>query len=208
MQDTPEGSHTPPRERVTIALVAFGANIATSGLKLSDTLLLARQHLAEAGLGKSRISALYRTPSHPQGSGPDYLNAVAAFSAPKRLTANQIIAILHGIEADFGRARNQRWAARTLDLDLLALDDRVLPDAATQDAWRALPAERQLVEAPDRLILPHPRLQDRGFVLVPMAEVAPDWVHPRLGLSVRQMLAALPPAALAGIRKLAPGEEY
>ena len=56
------------------------------------------------------------------------------------------------------------------------------------------------MEAPPGLILPHPRLQERGFVLAPLAEVAPDWRHPLLGRSVREMLAALPAAALDGDR--------
>lgn len=81
---------------------------------------------------------------------------------------------------------------RTLDIDLLAMGDSVLPDAETQDRWRLLPMEQQVRATPDRLILPHPRLQDRAFVLVPLADVAPDWVHPRTGQSVRAMLAALP----------------
>lgn len=208
MQDTSLESSTLPRGPRRNALIAFGANVPTPELKLSETLLLARRRLAETGLGEGRMSALYRTPCHPQGAGPDYLNAVAAFSVEEGMSANQIIAILHEVEAEFGRSRARRWAARTLDLDLLALDDLVLPDAGTQDAWRALPPERQMVEAPDQLILPHPRLQDRGFVLVPMAEVAPDWVHPRLGLTTRQMLAALPPEDLEAIHPLGPDESY
>ena len=59
--------------------------------------------------------------------------------------------------------------------------------------------------APDRLILPHPRMQDRGFVLLPLAEVAPDWRHPLIGQTVREMLEALPAAALEGIAPLSPG---
>ena len=81
----------------------------------------------------------------------------------------------------------------------MAYGDLVLPDAATHDYWRGLPPERQAESAPKGLILPHPRMQDRGFVLAPLAEVAPGWRHPRLGLTVARMLAELPPAALAGM---------
>ncbi len=101
---------------------------------------------------------------------------------------------LHAVESQFGRKRVQRWGMRTLDIDLLAFGDSVLPDPETHDFWRKMPAESQVGTTPETLILPHPRLQDRAFVLVPLADVAPDWVHPRTGLSVREMLAALPQA--------------
>jgi 2-amino-4-hydroxy-6-hydroxymethyldihydropteridine diphosphokinase len=119
---------------------------------------------------------------------------IATDAAPE-----DILARLHTIEARHGRARIQRWGMRTLDLDLLAVGDLVLPDAATQDGWRALPADLQRLRAPDDLILPHPRLQDRAFVLVPLADVAPDWVHPVLGLSVAEMRDRLPADDLAGV---------
>jgi 2-amino-4-hydroxy-6-hydroxymethyldihydropteridine diphosphokinase len=127
------------------------------------------------------------------------LNAAAAYSVADTLRAEDVLALLHAVEGRHGRARAQRWGARTLDLDLLALGDLVLPDAATQDLWRALPPDRQRIEAPRQVILPHPRLQDRAFVLVPLADVAPDWRHPRTGLTTRAMLAALPAEARAEV---------
>ena len=144
------------------------------------------------------ISRFWRTPAFPTGSGPDYVNAaVALFSS---LSPQQLLGELHRIEAALGRERKgPRWQARVIDLDLLAYGDLVLPDTATHDAWRALPPERQAAAAPEGLVLPHPRLQDRGFVLAPLAEVAPGWRHPRLGLTVAQVLSDLPPGAQEGM---------
>ncbi len=146
------------------------------------------------------VSRFYRTPAFPIGAGPDFINAAASFDWAGQ--AQDLLALLHQIEAEFGRTRTQRWEARVLDLDLLALGARVLPDVATQDQWRALPLEDAAQIAPDELILPHPRLQERGFVLVPLADIAPNWCHPRLGLNVQEMLAKLPAENLAEIRPI------
>lgn len=189
-----------PRPDGEIALIALGSNAASRGATPVSLLRRALAALDRAPLRMVRHSALYRTPCFPPGAGPDYVNAAAVVETT--LEPQALLALLHRIEAGFGRQRLQRWGDRTLDLDLLALGDLVLPDAPTQDAWRLLPADRQIRHTPDRLILPHPRLQDRGFVLVPLAEVAPDWHHPRTGQTVSGMLDALPAGERAEIRRL------
>jgi 2-amino-4-hydroxy-6-hydroxymethyldihydropteridine diphosphokinase len=137
-------------------------------------------------------SHLYRTPAFPPGSGPDFANALVQVRTA--LAPETVLILLHEIEAAYGRVRDQRWGPRSLDLDLIALGDVILPDADTHAGWRALPSEVQGSRVPDRLILPHPRVQDRAFVLIPLRDAVPDWHHPVTGQSVAEMVAALPEA--------------
>jgi 2-amino-4-hydroxy-6-hydroxymethyldihydropteridine diphosphokinase len=183
-------------------LVALGANLPFEGDAPEVTLQRAIKALLEEGLSILAVSRFYATPCFPAGSGPDYVNAALVLDGGSKSDPTSILASLHQIEARFGRRRDFRWGMRTLDLDLLALGDSVLPDPATQDTWRQLDPAAQIGTAPDRLILPHPRLQDRAFVLVPLADVAPDWVHPRTGLTVRDMLDALPVADRDAVKPL------
>lgn len=184
------------------ALVALGANLPFAGEPPETTLRRAVKALSEEGLSVLAVSRFYATPCFPAGAGPDYVNAAAVLDAGAEADPASLLARLQKIESDFGRERTFRWGMRTLDLDLLALGDSVLPDVATQDAWRNLAPEAQARAAPALLILPHPRVQDRAFVLVPLADVAPDWVHPRTGLTVREMLAALPAADRDAVKPL------
>jgi 2-amino-4-hydroxy-6-hydroxymethyldihydropteridine diphosphokinase len=149
-----------------------------------------------------RVSRFYRTPCFPAGAGPDYVNAAAVFLPRDDETAGEILSILHAVEAKHGRTRLNRWGSRTLDIDLLAMGDAVEPDVKTYQLWHDLPLEDQLLRAPDELILPHPRLAERAFVLVPLAEVAPDWRHPILLKTVSELRDALPPADLEAVQPL------
>ena len=176
------------------ALIALGANLPNRENPPADTLKSALAALTGRGLTVQSVSRFFATPCFPAGAGPDYVNAAAAVSVPAGTTANDILAHLLAVEKDFGRERKQRWGMRTLDLDLIAWGDQVLPDRGDFEYWHGLDPALQAKAAPDRLILPHPRLQDRAFVLVPLADVAPAWCHPVLGLTVSQMLEALPEA--------------
>jgi 2-amino-4-hydroxy-6-hydroxymethyldihydropteridine diphosphokinase len=166
---------------VIVILVALGANLsAIGGRQPGETCLWAAQQLAILPeLRLDRVATWLRSPSEPPGA-PDYVNGIARLEGPADPAG--LLAALHRIEAAAGRARPYPNAPRTLDLDLIDLDGLVR-------------------DAPDP-VLPHPRAHLRRFVLQPLAEVAPGWVHPRLGITVEALLAALPGPALpsAGLR--------
>lgn len=127
------------------------------------------------GLSGLRLEALSRwwqsAPIPPLPGAPWFVNGVARLEGDR--PAREVLDALHAIEDRFARARPYPNAPRTLDLDLL-------------DAGGALSDD-------PRLLLPHPRMHLRGFVLRPLAEVAPGWLHPRLGVTVEALAAGLPP---------------
>jgi 2-amino-4-hydroxy-6-hydroxymethyldihydropteridine diphosphokinase len=181
-------------------LVALGANLPSSAGPPRATLEAALDRLSAGPVTVTGRSPWYRTPAFPQGSGPDFVNGAAMLGTP--LAAAEVLDLLHAIERALGRRRDRRWEPRVCDLDLLAWDDRVLPDEATAREWTDLPPDERQERAPPGLVLPHPRMQERAFVLRPLADIAPDWRHPLIGRTVAEMLAALPPEALGGIARL------
>lgn len=177
--------------------IALGANLPSSEGLPKRTLLAALERIGGAGIKVASVSPFYQTPCFPAGNGPDYVNAAARLSSD--LTPERMLERLHEIEAHFGRERKERWGMRTLDLDLIAAGDAILPNRETFEQWRSLRPDTQKSTAPTELILPHPRLQDRAFVLVPLRDIAADWRHPVLNRTVEEMCTALAPEALAEI---------
>lgn len=156
-------------------LLGLGANLPSSAGPPIATLEAALVRLQSAGVKLAALSHWYRTAPVPASDQPWFVNAVARVET--RLDPLALLAVLQEIERDFGRRRATPNEARTLDLDLLDYDG-------------------QVVRAPG-LVLPHPRLHQRAFVLLPLREVAPDWRHPVLGETVSMLIARLPADQIA-----------
>lgn len=180
------------------ALIAVGSNKSSRVGDVICTVNDGISALESADLQILAKSRFFRSPAFPENSGPDYINA--AISVATHLSPVALLERLHTVEATFGRTRETRWAARTLDLDLIDYNGKVLPDPETQDYWRNLPLSVQKTIAPERLILPHPRVQDRAFVLIPLKDVVKDWVHPVTRQNLTKMCNALPSKDIDSIR--------
>lgn len=131
---------------------------------------------AIAALGRigrlGAVSRLYASPAWPDPQDPPFVNAAAALETG--LSPAALLAALHAIEAGFGRRRTRKYGPRTLDLDLLDYDGLV----RTADRSSAL-------------VLPHPGIGSRDFVLRPLAEIAPEWTHPVTGEPAERLLSRL-----------------
>lgn len=142
-------------------LLALGAN-------LGDPLAQLREAVArlEGIVSVEAVSSVYRTEPVGLREQPDFLNLVCR--GRTRLGPRELVRAVLRLEAELGRERSLPNAPRTIDVDVLSLGDRVVED--------------------EEVVLPHPRLHRRAFVLVPLGEVAPDWVHPVLGLAAAGLL--------------------
>jgi 2-amino-4-hydroxy-6-hydroxymethyldihydropteridine diphosphokinase len=144
------------------AAIALGSNMGNSPAILAAALEALNQ---TSGITIQAKSSQYRT--KPIGPAqPDYLNICAVLSV--QLSPQTLLEQLLAIEQQFGRVRQEHWGPRTLDLDLLLYNDLIFNQPNLQ--------------------IPHPRMTERAFVLVPLAEIAPNWIHPPSQRVVRDLL--------------------
>jgi 2-amino-4-hydroxy-6-hydroxymethyldihydropteridine diphosphokinase len=183
---------------LNFGLIALGANLPSGGNPPIATVGRAIDFISSNNVLEVARSDLFSTPAFPDPTAPPYINACV--SVQTTLSATALLAHLNAIEDTLGRVRGARWGARVIDLDLLSYGASVLPDRQTHDVWAGLSAKDQMAQTPDRLILPHPRIADRAFVLVPLAQIAPRWRHPITGLSALDMLERRPKAEIEAIQ--------
>jgi 2-amino-4-hydroxy-6-hydroxymethyldihydropteridine diphosphokinase len=147
------------------AYIAFGSNIGESFLTIDKALKL----MEERGMKITRKSEIYETKPYGYTEQPNFING--AVEIVTNLSCSEVLHILLDIETELGRVREFRWGPRVIDLDIIFFN-------------------HEIHNEPD-LIVPHPDLQNRDFVLKPLSDLCPDYIHPKLHKSVREMLQDL-----------------
>ncbi|MGF1542217.1 MAG: 2-amino-4-hydroxy-6-hydroxymethyldihydropteridine diphosphokinase [Pleurocapsa sp.] len=144
--------------------IALGSNLGNS-LDILENSLTVLANIP--GIEIKNTSSWYQT--KPVGNiapQSDYLNGCALLEVAQK--PRELLTILQDTEVQFGRVRREKYSARTLDLDLLLYDDLILDSL--------------------KLTIPHPRMPERAFVLVPLAEIAPNWIEPVSGVAIAKLL--------------------
>jgi 2-amino-4-hydroxy-6-hydroxymethyldihydropteridine diphosphokinase len=150
--------------------IAYGSNLSAGPVTASQAFDEVVKNLQVRGLIVNRISRLWASKAWPNPDDPSYVNAVLQIATD--LQPTELMSLLHDMEREAGRVRDGRLnAPRVLDLDLISYGDVVM-------------------RGETGLILPHPRAADRAFVMGPLAEIAPDWVHPVLQRTATELLSA------------------
>ena len=170
-------------------LIGIGANLpsARHGTPVQTVEAALAALCACDGMSVLRRSRWFESAPVPMSDQPWYVNGACIVETG--LDAQGLLQVLHDIEADFGRVRTEKNAARVLDLDLLAYYDFISGDDAGFN-------------------VPHPRLQERAFVLLPLRDLVPGWTHPQSGASLDAMIAALPGDQVARPMEPKPGRHF
>jgi 2-amino-4-hydroxy-6-hydroxymethyldihydropteridine diphosphokinase len=162
-------------------IISFGSNVTSRWGNPPTTILRACDELNSASISIIRLSALYHTAPYGIREQPAFVNAAAVIDTT--LSPNALLSVLKKVEAKAGQRTSLRWGPRPLDIDIIDYKAQVFN-------WHKRSRHR-LGYASRMLILPHPEIQSRIFVLRPLQDIAPNWHHPVTGASVSQLLVKL-----------------
>ncbi|ESQ76297.1 2-amino-4-hydroxy-6-hydroxymethyldihydropteridine diphosphokinase [Asticcacaulis sp. AC402] len=152
-------------------LIAYGSNLSSGTETASQAFGHVVKTLQGGGLFINKISRLWQSQAWPNPQDPEYVNAV--LSVKTLLEPTELLQFLHDVEADLGRVRGvHKNAPRVIDLDLIAY-------------------QRVILDGKDGIIVPHPRAADRGFVMGPLTDILPEWIHPLSGRTATELFAAV-----------------
>lgn len=164
-------------------LIGLGSNLITAEYATSKEILEAAiNQLNESNIKVVNASSYYETEPVPKSDQPWFVNSVVQVET--NLSAPELLKVLHDIEHNLGRVRRERWEARIIDMDILCYHDEVFP---SREKWAMVSKNID----PGCAVIPHGRLHERDFVLIPMLDVAPDWIHPIFRKSTKNMLELL-----------------
>ena len=161
----------PAKENEDIFIGIGGNLVLPNHISLATSIKSCLDILMNANITPICHSQLYNSAPIPKSSQPNFNNMVIKINTA--YSPLKLLGCLHGIEAAMGRIRNIRNEARVIDLDLLVFGNRISDDV--------------------NCLLPHPRMSERAFVLLPLAEIAPKWCHPITQKHINTLVAELPP---------------
>jgi len=166
--------------------IALGSNMETQNLSRLEIINIALGYLSQFKIILIKVSSFWESRSYPDRSQPNFINAVAEVQS--ELNPYQILLTLKNIEKKMGRKNSARWEKRVLDIDIISSGSIILPNSFEFNKWLKMPLHKQIKIKPYELILPHPRIQDRLFVLKPLDEVDPNWTHPVLNKTSLELI--------------------
>lgn len=170
-------------------LIGLGSNLSDGNSASPRSMLAAA--LAEMpswGIDIVALSHFYESEPVPKSDQPWFVNAVAVVETG--LSPEDLLKNLHDIETKLGRTRRIRWEARVIDLDIIAYDDRIYPspdngpDNGPGD-WHNVAGDSHITHQVQDMVIPHPRMHERLFVLTPLMDICPEWIHPVYGKTAK-----------------------